>query len=136
MWSNEFTTTYRHLSKGQSGQLSIGRLTGALKQSICSNEYTTTYSYLRIQNLVKWVYHDLLVPSNTQSGQISIRWATESFKKSIWTMSIRRPTETHEKVNLVEWVDECDWLMCRYLYVNSPSPFATCYMYLCIFIFI
>ena len=114
----------------------LPRPTRTFTNSIWSNEYTTTYSYLQILNLVKWVYHDRLVPSNTQSDQMSIQWATESLKKSIWTMSMRRPTETHEKVNLVKWVGECDWLMCRYLYVNSSSYFVTCYMYLCIFIFI
>ena len=107
IWSNEFTTTYMHPSNGQSWQMSIRRLTVALKKSICSNEYTTTYSYLQILNLVKWVYHDLLVPS---------------FKYSVWSNEYITTYPYLQILNLIK--SEHDELQKA---IKSPSEQWVCY---------
>ena len=105
--------------KCQSSQMSIRRLTGTLKTTIWSKEYTMTNRSLRNVNLVRWAYDDLEVPSKRQSGQgnirrptshlkcqssqMSIRRLTCTLKTSIWSKEYRRTYRSLRNVNLVRW---------------------------------
>ena len=68
------------------------RLSGILKKSIWSHEYTTIARNPEQVNLVKWVYDDFQEPLTGQSGQMSISQLTGTPKSQSGQMSIQRPT--------------------------------------------